>query len=286
VNIAKRLLRRPYRYLTRSPFDIAGFDLDESGALRKGCWDGVDSFAEALEQTNANIAVLSDIRSSDDRVLDAGCGLGSTCTYLAENFRCQTVGVTWNEEECKGARSRAERRGVAELTRFEIMDFTETPFESESFDVVLAIESLTWLDDKTRFLTEAFRLLRPGGRLLVVDQYLVNDNPSPFERRIIQRWTKGYGGFKLTTTDRFVSAMEHVGLEDVTMFDWTKNVTPTTSIIFRHSLLWSVNDFLLGVVFRWGRFRRRFAFWSSAQAEFLAFRLGLATYQVVVARKP
>ena len=285
AGILREVRHRAHQVVARHPLDIAGWNLDELGALRKGCWDGVDNLADALQQTDARLVSLAGVDGSS-RVLDAGCGYGLMGIYLAQQFGCESVGITLVEDECTAARKKAKERGFEDLTRFEVMDFTKTSFESESFDVVFAIESLTYLEDKTPFLAEAFRLLRPGGRLVVADQYRAKESPSPLERRLIARWSRGYGGFKLTTTARFVSAMESVGLSDITVTDWTKEVLPSSKILFRHSLVWSVPDFLVGKLARSHAAEWRYRFFASSQAEFLAFRFGVGTYCVVSARKP
>lgn len=267
----------------RHPLDIAGWNLEESGALRKGCWDGVSSIEDALTQTDSRLAEIAGVTSSD-RVLDAGCGFGSTGLYLAERFGCESVGITRSERECEGARKRADARGLAGLARFEIMDYTKTTFENESFDVIYAIESLIYLTDKSLFAREALRLLRPGGRLIVADQYRTKQQPNKVEQRLIKVWSRGYGGFKLITPFEFESVLEGSGFTEVRMIDWTKNILPSSRILFRHSL-WSVPYFATRRLLGSKSSSYELHFFRSAQAEFLAFTFGVGAYCVFSATK-
>ncbi len=280
----KSLRKRISDYMNRGALEIAGWNVSESGALRKGCWDGVDTLQEALEQTNVQIGRIADVKPTD-RLLDAGCGLGSTCIYFSREFGCKAVGVTIEERECSTARVAAKEAALQDQVQFEVMDFTDMDFEDESFDVILAIESVTWLDDKRDFLREAYRLLKPGGRLIVADHFHMKDNPGRLEKRILDQWGRGYSGFKLTTIERFKAAMADVGFGSIGIEDWTQKILPSSRILARHGFIWGVPDFLLGKIFRFkGSRRRRFTF-ASARAEFLALRFGAGGYYVVAARR-
>ena len=77
---------------------------------------------EAMQHTNeimANAAPLG----AGMRVLDLGCGYGSTARYLAGNFGCRVTGVNISEKELELARSRGREAGLDDLLRFEYGDF-------------------------------------------------------------------------------------------------------------------------------------------------------------------
>ncbi len=95
--------------------------------------------AEALENTNRTLARIGGIGASD-RVLDAGCGLGGSSFWLAQHLGARVVGITLAQSQVDQARRIAGRRGLAEKVGLERADFTRTPFPSNSFDVVWALE--------------------------------------------------------------------------------------------------------------------------------------------------
>ncbi len=114
-------------------------------------------------------------------VLEAGCGAGMGLSVLATRARSVTAGDVdeINLEEARTA--------FASDPRIQLENFNaeQTPFETGSFDLVLLFEAIYYLPDPGQFFAEARRILRPGGRLLLVT---VNPewrgfNPSPFSHR-------------------------------------------------------------------------------------------------------
>jgi 2-polyprenyl-3-methyl-5-hydroxy-6-metoxy-1,4-benzoquinol methylase len=92
--------------------------------------------------------------------LDLGCGDGGTSgVYLASHAN-KYVGV----DVSAAAVEAAQRRGLDARV---IEDSGSLPFDAESFDIVTCIEVLEHLLEPHRVVAEAFRVLRPGGRLLV-----------------------------------------------------------------------------------------------------------------------
>jgi arsenite methyltransferase len=105
--------------------------------------------------------------AADARVLDVGCGTGRLTQWLAERVapRGEVIGIEPSEERLALARCRASRAGF-ELGRAEDL----RAFEDASFDAVCMSSVLHWVEDKAKVLSEARRVLRPGGRLGVTTQ--------------------------------------------------------------------------------------------------------------------
>lgn len=105
------------------------------------------------------------------RVLDAGCGTGELLKKLRESG-FHAVGL----EPAEGMRTLACERNPG----LEVLDgvITELPFDDASLDVILAIEVLRYLhpDDVQRAWREMFRVLKPGGRVIVtlVNRYALD----------------------------------------------------------------------------------------------------------------
>jgi ubiquinone/menaquinone biosynthesis C-methylase UbiE len=112
------------------------------------------------------LVAAADLTREQD-ALDLGCGAGHTALALAPRCR-RVVAVDVTAEMIEVAAALAAERGAAnvELRR---ADVAALPFEDASFDVVTSRYSAHHYHDPARALREAARVLRPGGRFLLVD---------------------------------------------------------------------------------------------------------------------
>jgi ubiquinone/menaquinone biosynthesis C-methylase UbiE len=103
------------------------------------------------------------------RVLEAGCGNGFNCICLGrQNPDLEIVGVDLTDEHVAAARKAAAGLGNV---RFEQGNVEHLPHGDDSFDMAFAVECLCQTDDLRQALAEIHRVLRPGGRLVVIDCY-------------------------------------------------------------------------------------------------------------------
>jgi len=110
-------------------------------------------------------------------VLEAGCGAGMGLPVLADVARSVQAGDV-DVENLRSARAASARSTNITVRAFPA---EELPFPSESFDLVLLFEAIYYLPDAQRFFKETQRILRPGGKLLIVTVNPEWDgfNPSP-----------------------------------------------------------------------------------------------------------
>lgn len=169
-----------------------------------------------------NVAVIEMIRmmankvgiNASDIVLDAGCGVGGSSTWIARNTGAKVIGIDISETQLSMARKYA-RPGV----EFRSVDFTSTTFMSESFTVFWALESSCHAPDKLLFLQEAYRLLKPGGRVIIADGFA-----SYPDAKMLEGWAVP----NLAGVDQFNSYMWQVGFGNVYCEDITKYVMPSS----------------------------------------------------------
>jgi arsenite methyltransferase len=103
--------------------------------------------------------------------LDVGCGPGYLACELAREVggAGRVVGTDASPEMIEAARARIAREGLAGRVRLAVGDAADLPFAAAAFDFVVAVQVYLYVADVERALGEAARVLRPGGRLVVVD---------------------------------------------------------------------------------------------------------------------
>ena len=123
---------------------------------------------DAVHRISRKVTDTLGLRAGE-RVLDAGCGPGETAVYLATTFGVDVTGITVSDYEIEQGNRRAAAAGVADRARFRYGDFMALSYPDNSFDAVLALESLQNAPDLRQVLSEFHRVLRPGGRVTFSD---------------------------------------------------------------------------------------------------------------------
>ncbi|MBU0677841.1 MAG: methyltransferase domain-containing protein [Verrucomicrobia bacterium] len=98
-------------------------------------------------------------------VLDIGCGSGDYMD-LAPTFSCRYTGVDFSEKMIGAAKEKAARQGV-ENVDFRMGDASGLAFDDASFDAVMGIGLIEYLEDPVPMLKEIHRVLKPGGKLIM-----------------------------------------------------------------------------------------------------------------------
>jgi SAM-dependent methyltransferase len=99
------------------------------------------------------------------RLLDLGCGSGAAADYLASRRNIEIVCVTNSTVQADICRRKfAKHGGRAQVI---VTDFDSLDFPSESFDAIYSLESVGYSKDLDAWLARCWRMLKPGGRLLI-----------------------------------------------------------------------------------------------------------------------
>ncbi len=135
-----------------APEDLFAFDQDHYGGLAV-----VDALAE-----RARIGAGS-------QVADFCAGLAGPARYLAHKYGAVVTGIELNPHRAPGAADLTRRVGLAQRVRIVRGDVMRVPLAAQTMDAVISQEALLHVPDKRAALSEAFRVLKPGGRLTFTD---------------------------------------------------------------------------------------------------------------------
>lgn len=166
-----------------------------SRAIHLGYYTGGDTNSETAKLA-LNDLIAARLRLVPGRhleVVDAGCGVGGTCVYLARQFpNLHVTGINLSEKQLLLAREYAQREQVASRTGFVLADYCDSGLPAASADGVYAIESVCHAESKESFYAEAYRLLRPGGILVIADYVETALLASPGENRDYAAFCDGW----------------------------------------------------------------------------------------------
>lgn len=181
-----------------------------------------ESLDDAMHRTNQIMAEAAKI-APGTQVVDLGSGYGATARYLAAEYGCTVTGINISPKENDFADQRNREDGLEHLVTIAYGDFHDLPLPDASCDVVWSQEAMLHGADKTKILSEAHRVLRPGGTLVISD-LLVHGNLDAAHRQQIYDRVRSPGMWDF---QQYTEAIAGVGFELVRSEHWTETVAPT-----------------------------------------------------------
>ncbi|OGE82708.1 MAG: hypothetical protein A3B23_03370 [Candidatus Colwellbacteria bacterium RIFCSPLOWO2_01_FULL_48_10] len=252
-----------------------------SNGIHYGFWDkDTQNIEAALLNQNKFMAELAKIDPSS-RVLDAGCGVGGSVVWLAKNIGVKVMGITISRKQLKEAGKVVLRSGVGDKVEFFLRDYRETGFPDGSFDVVWASESVCYAEDKKDFIKEAFRLLKPGGRLVVADGFL-SRLPDGLQQKNYCDLLGGWALPNLAIKDAFETDVKECGFKNVRFIDKTEAVRNSSERIKK---LFSKYALCVRIAEILGIFRQATKTKLAASGQYELMRRGIMIYGVFYAEK-
>ena len=150
-----------------------------------------------------------------ETVLDLGSGAGFDCFLAAGRVgpKGKVIGVDMTPEMIERAAENARKDGI-ENVEFRLGDIEHLPVEDGSVDVIISNCVINLAPDKGRVFSEAFRVLKPGGRLMVSDIVLTRPLPD-FVKDSVAAYIGCVAGAALK--EDYLGAMKQAGFENVTV---------------------------------------------------------------------
>jgi tocopherol O-methyltransferase len=252
--------------------------------LHHGLWQaGTESADEATRQLATTVAVCACIQPGD-AVCDVGTGYGGTARLLASTYGARVTGLTLSLAQAHYAQIQPMPSNVFSPLYLQA-DWLANPLPDQHFDAVIAIESTEHMEDLRGCFAEAWRVLRPGGRL-VVCAWLARPEATANEVRYLLEPICREGRLAgMGTAAEYKSLMQAVGFQVEQVQDVSAQVQRTWTVAIRRLLVALGSNaqtwrYLLDAQ----RGERIFA-WTVARL-WLAYRVGALRYGIFTAQRP
>lgn len=223
-------LGKVWRYYDRTESRI-GYQVLLGGTKHFGWYEPGDrsyDFKKALVRMEDQLGNRLDLPEGSV-VLDAGCGIGAVARALASRFQLHVTGIDILDFNLEEARKRSLEANLEERTKFLWGDYREIPCKSGGFDAVYTMETLVHSDDIRTVLAEFYRVLRPGGKLVLFEysstplERLSNDSRSAFKKVCSIAAMPGWIELKDGVLEL---KLKEAGFVDISALDVTRNILP------------------------------------------------------------
>jgi tocopherol O-methyltransferase len=182
----------------------------------------IDLIEELLSWSNCS--------SVPTAILDAGCGIGGSSLYLIDKFpHSQVIGITLSPVQAQRARERSLELSLSARSQFQVADALDMPFADQSFDLVWSLESGEHMPNKTKFLEECFRVLKPGGTLIFATWCHRDIATKPLtvnEQEHLQRIYDVYCLPYVISLAEYEAIAQSINFQNIRTTDWSTQVAP------------------------------------------------------------
>lgn len=171
------------------------------------------------------------------QILDVGCGIGGSTLYLAAKFQAIAQGITLSPIQANRATERAQAAGLP--ATFQVADALQMPFTDQSFDLVWTLESGEHMPNKERFMQECYRVLKPGGTLLMATWCHRSIEEQPLlaaEQALLEKIYRVYHLPYIISLTEYAAIATTLPLKNIRTTDWSEAVAPFWGEVIRSSL--------------------------------------------------
>ena len=242
-----------------------------------------------LERMNRRVVErLALAPATSARIADLGCGTGAVARALVQRHpgsRVSAVTIV-PAQIARGAALNAQC-GAGGSIEFVLRDFTDTGLPGGAYEAAYAVESSCHAagPGKRELIAEAYRLLKPGGRLVIADCFMTNKRPLPrLMNAVYRRWCASWAVPELPHVEAVRAALGSAGFAGIEFTDISWNVAPSIAHV-----PWVAGRFLVAESIK---SRGKLSPWRRRHvvASVLSIVLGLYRaafgYYMVSARKP
>ncbi len=206
---------------------------------------------EKKERRQAQIDLIEEVLrwakiEQASHILDVGCGIGGSSLYLAGKYNASATGITLSPVQATRAKQRAAEFGLSDRVNFQVADALNMPFSDNSFDLIWSLESGEHMPDKVKFLSECYRVLKPGGTMIVVTWcHRPLDTPlTSEEQKHLEEIYRVYCLPYVISLPQYEEIARQLPLNDLRTADWSTAVAPFWNVVidsaFNLQALWGL----------------------------------------------
>ncbi len=205
--------------------------LNQYKSLHYGYWDHTTHrLRDALQNMNLKLKEFGNI-PPQSQVLDAGCGVGGSAIFLAENFDCKVTGITLPPRQAIIAKEFVAEAQLEKKVRIINGDYCNSGLGDAQFDIVWVLESSCHAPDKFQFLTECFRLLKPGGKMVIAD-YFENKLHTVESKKMMRLWADSWSINNFWSYDSAPELAARAGFENIVLENKTSPILKSSRRLY------------------------------------------------------
>jgi geranyl diphosphate 2-C-methyltransferase len=187
--------------------------------------DEITSEIQRLESNLTNHILMLLNPNCNDTILDLGCGRGGNMITIAKATGATIVGSNLSEYQAEYCKKAFEFNGVSDKCRVDINDFTNLPYDDNSFSAVYSSEITEYVFDLVKFFAGINRTMAVNGKFVIATwcyDKTFNENDLV---KLIDPINLHYAS-TIHPSDEYLSALKESGFDVVHLEDRSKDFLP------------------------------------------------------------
>lgn len=179
-----------------------------------------------LNEMNAHLFSLLEVKGKKSHVVDLGCGMGATMKYgINKYLKLAITGCTISEFQVKYGNQLINSERASILNK----DYRNTEFPDNTYDGAIAIESFCHSGSSLETLKETYRILKPNSKLVIADAFSKKPKSqmNPFSKKVYKGLCESWSLEKLGDINEVKEQLETLGFKEVTIKNIWYRVAPS-----------------------------------------------------------